>query len=181
MRTLGATLAAAGTALVNLATGSRGHAVVDLAPGDRAPDFSLTASDGRTYSLDEFRGRSVVVLAWFPKAFTPGCTAECGSVGAHAARLREFDAAVFGASLDTATTSARFAEATAFGFPVLSDKGGAVARAYGVLGRTGLPRRWTFYIGHDGRVLAVDREVHVGSHGGDIASTLERLGVARRP
>src|SRR5262245_5279871 len=124
MRTLGATLAAAGTALVNLATGRRGHAVVNLAPGDQAPDFSLKASDGRTYTLGEFRGRSVVVIAWFPKAFTPGCAAECASIGAHAARLRKFDAAVFGATLDAATTSARFAEETAFGFPVLSDTGG---------------------------------------------------------
>jgi peroxiredoxin Q/BCP len=180
MRTLGATLAAAGTVLVNLVA-RRDRPVVDLAPGDPAPDFTLAASDGRTYSLGDFRGRSVVVIAWFPKAFTPGCTIQCTAIGTTAARLREFDAVVFGASLDTAETSAAFADATAIGFPVLSDVDGAVAQAYGVLGRTGLPNRWTFYIGTHGRILAVDRGVHVGSHGDDIVSALERLGVARRP
>jgi peroxiredoxin Q/BCP len=166
---------------VNLVTGRRDQPAADLVPGDQAPDFTLAASDGRTYTLREFHGRSVVVIAWFPKAFTPGCTTECRSIGANAARLRAFDAAVFGASLDRVTTGQAFAEATAMGVPVLSDTDGTVARKYGVLGRTGLPNRWTFYIGLDGRILTVDRGVQAGSHGADIASTLERLGVARRP
>jgi peroxiredoxin Q/BCP len=181
MRTFGATLAAAGTALVNLVTGGRDRGAADLAPGDQAPDFTLAASDGRTYTLGEFRGRSVVVIAWFPKAFTAGCTTQCRSIGANADRLRAFDAAVFGATLDSAAVGQAFAESTAMGIPVLSDTDGRVARDYGVLGRTGLPNRWTFYIGLDGRILEIDRGVHVGSHGADIASTLERLGVARRP
>lgn len=181
MRTLGATLAAAGTALVSLVVSRRARSVIDLAPGDLAPDFSLAASDGRTYSLGDFRGRSVVVIAWYPKAFTPGCTVQCTAIGTTASRLRTFDAAVFGASLDTVQTARAFAGTTGIGFPVLSDADGAVARAYGVLGRTGLPNRWTFYIGTNGRILEVDRGVHVGSHGADIVSALERLGVARRP
>jgi peroxiredoxin len=56
-----------------------------------------------------------------------------------------------------------------------------VARAYGVLGPLGLPSRWTVYIGSDGRILAVDREVRAGNHGADIIVALERFGVSRRP
>lgn len=181
MRMFGATLAAAGTALVNLVRASHDHPIANLATGDPAPDFTLAASDGRTYRLAEFRGRAVVVLAWFPKAFTPGCTAECRSIGVTADTLRQFDAMVFGASLDSPRTNRAFAEETGIDFPVLSDPDGTVAKAYGVLGRTGLPSRWTFYIGTDGRILAIDRGVQVGSHGADIVSGLDRLGVTRRP
>jgi thioredoxin-dependent peroxiredoxin len=51
----------------------------DLKVGDKAPDFTLKASDGKTYSLADFKGKKAVVIAWFPKAFTGGCTAECKS------------------------------------------------------------------------------------------------------
>ena len=71
LRTVLTTLGAAARALANLLFGSR-EPVVELAVGDRAPDFSLRGSDGRTYQLSECIGRSAVVLAWFPKAFTSG-------------------------------------------------------------------------------------------------------------
>lgn len=180
-RTLGATVSALATALRSLAA-PRGAALprVRLEAGDTAPDFTLAASDGRTYRLSSFRRRAVVVIAWFPKAFTSGCTAECAAIGSSAPALAPFDVVVLGASLDTVETNRAFAESLGIGFPILSDTDGSVARAYGVLGRFGLPNRWTYYVGIDGRILAVDREVHVGTHGADIVSTLERLGVSRR-
>jgi peroxiredoxin Q/BCP len=66
------------------------------------------------------------------------------------------------------------------GYPILSDPGRAVARAYGVLGATGFAARWTFYVGRDGRVLAIDKQVRALTHGGDIADRLAALGVPRR-
>ena len=152
-----------------------------LTPGDLAPDFALAASDGQTYHLSDFLGRSVVVIAWFPKAFTSGCTAECRSIGLTKGALGAFDAAIFGASCDTVETNRRFALSMGVDFPILSDPDKSVARAYGVLGPLGLPSRWTIFIGADGRVLAVDRDVHSGNHGADIVAALERFGVSRRP
>lgn len=154
---------------------------VELGPGDQAPEFVLPASDGRTYRLSDFRGRSVVVVAWFPKAFTAGCTAECQSIGLSKRALGAFDAAVFAASCDDVETNRAFAASTGIDLPVLSDVDMSVAKAYGVLGPLGLPSRWTVYIGADGTILAIDREVKFGNHGADIVAALARFGVSRRP
>jgi peroxiredoxin Q/BCP len=177
----GAFAVALGTAVRSLLTRDRAAPVVRLDAGDIAPEFTLQASDGRTYRLADFRGRSPVVIAWFPKAFTTGCTAECVSIGLTRHVLGKLDAAIFAASCDSVATNRAFAASTGIDVPILSDPTGAVARAYGVLGILGLPSRWTFYIGTDGRILAVDRQVHTGSHGADIASRLDGYGVSRRP
>ena len=66
------------------------------------------------------------------------------------------------------------------GFPILSDPDGTVARAYGVLGASGFPKRWTFYIGTDGRILDIDKRVETASHGAAIAARLDELKVSRR-
>lgn len=173
-----ALVSALGTAFVNLL--SRSAPRVELAAGDRAPDFALPASDGRTYRLSELRGR-IVVIAWFPKAFTAGCTSECRSIGLSRQALGNLDAAVFAASCDTVAINREFAASTGIDVPILSDADKSVARAYGVLGPLGLPSRWTVYIGTDGVILAIDREVRVGNHGADIVTALESFGVSRRP
>jgi peroxiredoxin Q/BCP len=179
-RQTGALMSALGTAFANLLAPDRSAPRVELAAGDVAPDFALVASDGRTYRLSELRGR-VVVMAWFPKAFTAGCTWECRSIGLSKEALGGLDASIFAASCDTVDTNREFAASTGIDVPILSDPGKSVARAYGVLGPLGLPSRWTVYIGTDGRILAIDREVRVGNHGADINVALERYGVSRRP
>ena len=146
-----------------------------LRPGDLAPDFELPASDGRTYRLRDSRGREAVVIAWFPKAFTGGCTMECRSLGASRTDLGRYRARVFGASVDRPDTNHAFAASMGIDYPILSDVAGAVARQYGVLGASGFPSRWTFYIGEDGRILEVDRHVLAASHGRDVARRLEAL------
>jgi peroxiredoxin Q/BCP len=120
-------------------------------------------------------------MAWFPKAFTSGCTAECQSIGLTRAALGAFNAAVFAASCDTVDTNRAFAASMGIDFPILSDADARVARAYGVRGALGLPSRWTIYIGVDGRILEIDRRVHTGSHGAAIVQALERFNVSRRP
>ncbi len=179
LRQTGALLSALGIAVTSLLSSGKTPRV-DLAAGDLAPDFTLSASDGQTYRLAELRGR-VVVIAWFPKAFTAGCTAECRSIGMSRRALGAFDAAIFAASCDTVEINREFAASTGIEVPILSDPDSTVACAYGVLGPLGLPSRWTVYIGADGRVLAIDREVRFGNHGADIISALERFGVSRRP
>jgi peroxiredoxin Q/BCP len=90
--------------------------------------------------------------------------------------------AYFAASADNAQTNRRFAESLELDYPILSDPSKDTARAFGVVG--GLlpwPSRWTFYIGTDGRVLYVDRDIKTKTAGADIAARLTALGVARRP
>jgi len=91
--------------------------------------------------------------------------------------LGRFDIQLFAASVDTPAENARFAESLGISYPILSDPSRDVARAFGVLSRSGYASRWTFYIGVDGRVLAIDKEVHAASHGREMAARLEELGV----
>jgi thioredoxin-dependent peroxiredoxin len=174
-RTLAATARAAATGLTNVALGRIEPSGVQLRAGDPAPDFTLPGSDGRVYKLSDFLGRQAVVIAWFPRAFTPGCTAECRSLGASDDALRGLHAQYFAASVDSPDTNADFARSLNLPYPILSDTTCETARAYGVLSSSGFPLRWTFYIGLDGRILDIDHQVHVSAHGADVAARLRDL------
>jgi thioredoxin-dependent peroxiredoxin len=148
---------------------------VTLKAGDQAPDFTLQASDGKTYSLSDYRGKKAVVLAWFPKAFTAGCTLECKSLSANGDRLRKYDVAYFMASVDTIEVNTKFAQSEKADFPMLSDADKSVAARYGVLAPRGFANRWTFYIGKDGRVAHIDRAVNPETSAEDIIARLSQL------
>jgi peroxiredoxin Q/BCP len=93
--------------------------------------------------------------------------------------LKRFDVQYFAASVDTPETSSRFAESLGVDYPILSDPTRDTARAYGVLAASGYAARRTFYIGSDGRILAIDRNVRPASHGRDMAGKLTELEVSR--
>src|SRR5437868_14571689 len=96
----------------------------ELKVGDMAPDFKLQATDGKTYTLSSFRGKQAVVLAWFPKAFTQGCTIECKSLAEHGDLIKKYDVTYFMASVDALEGekgNKAFAEAHSADFPLLGD------------------------------------------------------------
>jgi thioredoxin-dependent peroxiredoxin len=173
---------AAGVALSVAAglTGLGQPSSVELKVGDAAPAFNLPGSDGKSYRLADYKGKSTVVLAWFPKAFTGGWTAECKSLRESGEAIRKFNVAYFAVSVDDAETNRKFAEHVEADYPILADASKEVANAYGVLGRMGVASRWTFYIGPDGKILHIDKAVKTSTAGQDVASRLEELGVARR-
>jgi peroxiredoxin Q/BCP len=149
--------------------------------GDKAPDFKLQASDGKEYSLSDFAGKKAVVIAWFPKAFTGGCTAQCKSMKEDGAAIRKFDVAYFTASVDDVQKNTDFSKSLGLDYPILSDPTKKTAEAYGVV-HEGRPvaERWTFFIGPDGVVKAVDQKVNTKEHAKDIAKQLETLGVPKK-
>jgi thioredoxin-dependent peroxiredoxin len=150
----------------------------ELKVGDQAPDFTLQASDGKTYKLSDFRGKQAVVLAWFPKAYTSGCTIECKSLAEHGDMIRKYDVTYFMASVDPLADNKGFAEQQHADFPLLSDPTKETAAAYGVLTNpNGVARRWTFYIGKDGRILAIDKAVKPATSAEDMAAKLGELKV----
>jgi len=160
---------------------SIGLAAEPLKVGDAAPAFSLPGSDGKTYKLEDFKQKQVVVLAWFPKAFTPGCTTECKVMTEHGSKLKKFDVTYFTASVDKPEKNKEFAKSVEADYPILSDPGGEVARAYGVTGAVQKwASRWTFYIGTDGKILHIDKTVKPATHADDVAKKLAELGVAER-
>jgi len=154
---------------------------VELKVGDKAPKFALKASDGKTYKTEDFLGKRAVVIAWFPKAFTPGCTVECTSFRQDGDSLRAFDVAYFTASCDTPEKNADFAKSLKLDYPILSDPEKKVARAFGVVDdKRPVPHRWTFYLGADGKILAIDKAVSVKTHALDVAKKLAELKVAKK-
>ena len=148
-----------------------------LEVGDPAPNFTLQATDGKSYTLADFKGRQAVVIAWFPRAFTSGCTVECKSLAQNGHLIRKYDVAYFMASVDPLRENIGFAEATAADFPLLSDPSKDVADAYGVL-QMGLALRVTFYIGVDGTILRIDRKVNPATSAEDMVANLAQLGIA---
>ena len=156
---------------------------VELKVGDPAPDFTLQASDGATYKLSDFKGKQAVVVAWFPKAFTQGCTIECKSLAEHGDLIKKYQVKYFMASVDPLEGeqgSKAFAAAQKADFPLLSDPTKTVAEAYGVLNARGVSNRWTFYIGKDGRILAIDKAVKPATSAEDMAAKLGELKVEPR-
>jgi len=153
-----------------------GHA---LEVGDTAPDFSLPGSDGETHRLSDYRGQAVVV-AWFPKAYTSGCTIECKSLAENGDNIRTFDVTYFMASVDPLEQNKGFAVETGADFPLLSDEDKSVAKAYDVLHPKGFAKRHTIYIDKNGEIMKVDTDINPETSAEDMIATLEALGVERR-
>ena len=92
-----------------------------LEVGDQAPAFSLEGTDGNTYTLEQFHGKQAIVIAWYPKAFTGGCTIECKSLAQNGHLLKRLDVTYFMASVDELEKNQEFAAETEADFPLLSD------------------------------------------------------------
>jgi peroxiredoxin Q/BCP len=167
---------ALGVAVFALAVPAR---AADLKVGDMAPNFKLQASDGKTYQLSDFKGKQAVVLAWFPKAYTRGCTIECKSLAEHGDEIRKYDVTYFMASVDTVDDNKGFSDQQHADFPLLADPTKAAAGDYGVLAPSGFANRWTFYIDKDGRITYIDKEVgmHLETSAQNMAAKLGELGV----
>jgi peroxiredoxin Q/BCP len=149
--------------------------------GDKAPEFSLQGSDGKTHALSDYKGKSAVVVAWFPKAFTGGCTKECKSFAQQGKALKGLNVAYFTASVDEPDYNKKFAESLSCDYPILSDPSKDVAKAYGVVheGRA-VPERWTFYIDKDSVIRAIDKKIDVENAATDAAAKLKDLGIAEK-
>src|SRR5215207_2411032 len=103
---------AAATAAAQAPATTSTTTAVELKAGDQAPNFTLQASDGKTYKLSDFKGKQAVVVAWFPKALTSGCTIECKSLAEHGDMIRKYNVAYFMASVDPLEKNVEFAKAT---------------------------------------------------------------------
>ncbi len=139
-------------------------------PGDQAPDFTMPDQSGEPVTLSALRGKPVV-LYFYPKADTPGCTTQACGVRDHHADYQQINAVVLGVSPDPVKDIAKFDTKFTLGFPLLSDQDHSVAEAYGVwvekskYGRTYMGNeRSTFVISPDGVVTHVFRNVKPAEH-----------------
>jgi thioredoxin-dependent peroxiredoxin len=141
-----------------------------IEPGQAAPDFTLPDQDGNPVTLSRLRGRTVV-LYFYPKADTPGCTAQACGVRDHAADYDAAGAVVLGVSRDPVPRLRAFADKHELAFPLLSDEDHAVAEAYGVWVEKSMygrkffgNERTTFVIDAEGVVREVLRKVRPAQH-----------------
>jgi len=155
----------------------------ELQPSDPAPDFTLTAvggpyGDGQQLSLSSLRGHTVA-LYFYPKDDTPGCTAQaCGVRDNHSAILSK-GALVFGVSVDSPRSHAKFLSKYALPFPLLSDESREVVEAYGVWVEKSMygkkymgTERTTFVIAPDGTIRSIHRKVQPASHADTLLKSL---------
>ena len=178
--------------VATLVAGVMAQGPAELKVGDMAPDFTLPGTDGKTHKLSEYRGKQAVVVAWFPRAFTQGCTIECKSLAENGDRIKKYDVTYFMASVDALEDNIKFAKATSVtlgdkvvekkeaDFPMLSDPGKQVATAYGVLNARGTANRWTFYIDKAGRVAAIDKMVRPETSAEDMLTKLGEIKIAMK-
>ena len=141
-----------------------------LAPGDKAPDFSLPDADGTTVTLSALRGQRVIVY-FYPAAMTPGCTKEACDFRDNLSALGRSGLTVLGISKDTPAKLARFRDKESLNFPLLADPDLAVHKAYGVYGEKTMYGkttvgviRSTFVIGADGTIERAYYNVKATGH-----------------
>lgn len=149
----------------------------DLKVGDQAPNFKLQATNGDYYQLSDYKGKQVVVLAWYPMANTRGCTFECKSLIEKGHLIREYNVSYFMASVDPLDDNRNFAEKTGADFPMLSDPSKDTAKAYDVLNIMRVASRVTFYISKEGKILKIDEDISPKTSAEDIAQHLKSLKV----
>lgn len=168
------------TALFLLLAPALAAAAEPPAVGAAAPDFRLPDQTGRLHSLADYAGRWLV-LYFYPKDDTPGCTKEACNFRDDIARVRKLGAEVVGVSLDDTASHAAFANKHGLPFPLLADQGGAVAASYGALRDLmvmKIAKRMTFIIDPQGRVAQRYLDVDPDVHAAEVLADLERLQMA---
>lgn len=161
-----------------LAFSSVGIANDELQVGGPAPEFELSDQHGELHSLEDYRDKWVV-LYFYPKDDTPGCTTEACEFRDNIFAFRDKNAYILGVSLDDVGSHKEFAEKYSLPFPLLADTDGAAATAYGVKTRWGgmeIAKRQTFIIGPDGNIAKHYEKVDPDTHSEQVLADLDSLG-----
>ena len=173
-------LAALPVAAVSLLFTSIGIANGEIAPGNLAPEFELSDQDGRLHSLEDYRNQWVV-LYFYPKDQTPGCTTQACEFRDNIFAFRDLNAQIIGVSLDDEASHKEFAEKHGLPFPLLADVEGTTSTAYGVKTRMFgmiVAKRQTFIIDPDGKIAKHYVEVEPDTHSAKVLADLKLLSTA---
>ena len=144
--------------------------------GDVAPPFSGTDQNGKTVNLADFAGKKMVLLYFYPKDFTGGCTKEACGFRDRVADLQTNDVVVIGVSHDTADSHAKFAEKYNLNFSLLPDPDGTIIKAYGVkMFALSVAKRVSFLIGKDGKIVHVTEAASPQTHFAEMQEAIDGL------
>lgn len=160
-----------------LIPGLGAHAADQVGVGDSAPEFELPDQDGQLHSLEDYRDQWVV-LYFYPKDETPGCTTEACEFRDNIFAFKKNNAQILGVSLDDVESHEQFAEKYGLPFPLLADTEGQAAEAYGVktkmFGMT-IAKRQTFLIAPGGTIAKHYAKVSPSEHSDEVLADLEEL------
>ncbi|MCU7493891.1 MAG: peroxiredoxin [Ignavibacteria bacterium] len=146
-----------------------------LKEGEKAPDFVLEDAYGHSYKLSSFRDKSPVVLYFYPKAGTSGCTKEACGIRDDLSKFKKNNITVLGVSVDSKAAIKKFIDEYHLNFPLLSDEGKNVSKDYGVLNKLGVDNRITFIIDKKGTINSIIRNVDVTTHSAQVYSIASKL------
>ncbi len=146
-----------------------------LKVGDIAPDFTLEDAFGNKYTLSSYRGKSPVVIYFYPKANTPGCTKQACGIRDEWSKFEQIGVPVFGISVDSKKSLKKFIDKYSLNFPLLSDETKEVCKAYGVLNLLGFASRVTFIVDKEGRIAHVIDKVDVETHAKEVLELVKTL------
>ena len=152
-------------------------AAAELKQGDRAPDFNLLDQYSKVHRLDDYQGRWLVVY-FYPKADTPGCTTEACEFRDDVIALRNMNVALLGVSTDDVKSQKEFSDKYHLPFPLLSDPDGATASSYGSFTSIGpfrFAKRHTFIIDTQGHIARIYRDVKPKTHSDEIVRDMQAL------
>ena len=146
-----------------------------LKEGDRAPDFALTSQDDVTVRLSDFQGRQNVILYFYPKDDTPGCTKEACSFRDDLSRFHELETEVIGVSVDDLASHKAFQSKYNLNFKLLADPDKQVTELYGVKSFFGLADRVTFVVDKQGIIRKIYPKVDVSQHSEEVLTFVRTL------
>jgi peroxiredoxin Q/BCP len=147
----------------------------NLSVGNLAPDFTLQDSDGNSYSLSSYKEKNPVIIYFYPKAGTPGCTKQACGIRDSFGKFKENDIVVLGISVDSKESIKEFIKDNNLNFPLLSDENKEVSKAYGVLNNIGVDSRITFIVDKQGNIANILRDVDVETHANDVFNLAVKL------
>ena len=147
----------------------------NLKVGNAAPDFTLQDSDGTNYTLSDYNGKKPVVIYFYPKANTSGCTKQACGIRDAWSRFKENNIVVLGISVDSKKSIKEFITDHNLNFPLLSDETKEVSKKYGVLNNIGLDSRITFVVEKNGNISNIIRDVNVETHADDVFNLAMKL------
>lgn len=153
-----------------------------IAEGDQAPTVAVLCDDGTTLDLAQYRGKCHVVLYFYPKDSTPGCTKESVNFQAERKKIQALDAEVVGVSPDSLESHKKFKQKYGLDFPLLADTDKQVCQSFGVWVQKSMfgkkymgVQRATFIIGKDGKIKKVWPKVSVTGHAEEVLTALQEL------
>jgi peroxiredoxin Q/BCP len=146
-----------------------------LKVGEDAPDFTLQDVNDISYTLSDYKGKSPVIIYFYPKASTPGCTKQACGVRDEYSKFEEKGIIIFGISVDPKEDIKEFRDDYNLNFPLLSDEDKKVSSSYGVLNNIGFSNRVTFIVDKERKLSHIIKDVDVDNHASDIFEIAKKL------